>query len=85
MATERNADLRVATGKFRSNTIPRLLKDPDHEMVGLRRYSVSKIGSATVELVEHPLLGIIAVGTVEPIRRAHSLTPSIAVFPGMNG
>jgi len=70
----------VATGNVGSETIKRILRHPDLELVGLHCYSADKIGRDAGEIVGLPPVGVTASGTVEEIIAAR---PDCVTFHGV--
>ncbi len=70
----------VATGNLGTETIGRIQRHPDLELVGLHCYSPEKIGRDAGEIVGIDPVGVKATGTVEEIIAA---APDVLTFHGV--
>ena len=70
----------VATGNLGSETIGRIGRHPDLELVGLHCYTADKVGRDAGEIVGLPPVGVTATGTVEEILAAR---PDVLTFHGV--
>ncbi|HMS77154.1 NAD(P)H-dependent amine dehydrogenase family protein [Gordonia sp. (in: high G+C Gram-positive bacteria)] len=70
----------VATGNLGTETIGRIQRHPDLELVGLHCYSPEKIGRDAGEIVGIDPVGVTATGTVEEII---AVAPDVLTFHGV--
>lgn len=79
-STEKVRVFQVATGNLGTETIGRIQRHPDLELVGLHCYSPEKIGRDAGEIVGLEPIGVTATGTVEEIIAAR---PDVLTFHGV--
>ncbi len=79
-STEKVRVFQVATGNLGTETIGRIQKHPDLELVCLHCYSPEKVGRDAGEIVGLAPLGVTATGTVEEILAAR---PDVLTFHGV--